>query len=886
MLRDASPGDSRIGARYGDDEGRVNVRATALRLLRLGVGATALLCATPSPAEDVPSPFRRSVDLIEHAYMYPEGIEPETLLAAAARSLERAVDWLYVDIEGARVTLKHADGREIGVVGVTGWEDLPLALWQMQLIVEQTGIDAGKADLRLTLLAGLTTELDNYSRMLAGDKLESFDTRIKGTLVGIGCTMRRTDEHIVITDLVPSGPAARAGIQVGDVVDRVDGMSTLNLPLKEATRRIRGAAGTAVVLDVLRADKPLRFTLARESIIIDNVAHQVLDGGIGYVRIDNVSQQTVYNLERALDDLSAKGALGQGLVLDLRGNTGGSMKESAAAVDALVRSGVLLTTRGRDGGPVPDLVARMDAHADGDEPDVAMIVLVDERTASGAEIISGSLQELGRAVLVGQRTFGKGQVQKIYTLDDGLSFKMTVAEYQLANDRPVAGVGVQPDVHVGHYTIAPDAMRISGWDLERERVAAAEIVPATHLFAAPGEPPAPVVDVTLELARRALVHTTGNTREALSAALATQAALVKQEEGLRLAAAMVARGLDWTSAPGEGSAPEVRVTLSSEKVPDDPDLFRVRVVLHNDGPTPLYQASVRLACDSYDAWDGLVVPLGLVPSGGIAAGEARVRLSRGVEAREDAITVAVAADRRPVTTLPDAVLRAATSPRPALRVAAHLEQAGAEWVVRLDVTNRSEADIDGLEAWFEAPWEKGIELVDTATRTEHLGAGETAHLALRVRIAQDGPNEVPLELVLDADGFGTLFRPDLRMHVAGTEIVREAPVVEPERHALSARVGRYALGVDISDDGPIGSVVVFANDQKVLWTAGGLGKMRVHPVFDLQPGVNTVIIVATDRDGTRVQKTVRVLGLADEHAPPPKVSEDPASAGVRTGQKG
>ncbi|HMV66914.1 MAG TPA: S41 family peptidase, partial [Myxococcota bacterium] len=505
-------------------------------------------------APEVPEAYRRSVDLIERSYMYPSGVTPTALLGAAADGAELGIDWLYTDVDGGHVALRHANGRVLGEVSADGWADLPAALYGMEALIDQAGISYGKVDLRLTLLAGMTTVLDDYSRFLAGDKLDSFDTRLKGTLVGIGVSLRRVGSTISITEVTEDGPAAQAGVLPGDVLVRIAGVRTTNLPIKEASRLIRGAAGTQLALDVARGDEALSFTLTRQPIVIENVAHEVLDGDVGYVRIDNVSQQTVRNMARALGDLRAKGALDRGLVLDLRGNTGGSMKESAGVVDQLVRAGLVITTVGRDGHPVPDLIARLDTRADGAEPDVPLVVLVDPQTASGAEIIAGALQELGRAVLIGRRTFGKGQVQKIYPLDEGLSFKMTVAEYHLAHERPVAGVGVQPDVHVGYVSIADDAVRVAGWDPERERVAWRDILPAVSVTGEDDD--GANDDVELELARRAVLRTTSGAREHVLGAVLGAASELRVEQEDRLRRAMEARGLDWTPSPGDGAAPE------------------------------------------------------------------------------------------------------------------------------------------------------------------------------------------------------------------------------------------------------------------------------------------------------------------------------------------
>lgn len=851
------------------------------------IGWLALALAAAEEPVEVPSPYRRSVELIERSYMYPEGVTPQALLGAAAEGAELGIDWLYTDVDGGHVVLRHANGRAIGEVSVEDWAGLPAALYGMESQIDAAGIGYGKVDLRLTVLSGMTTVLDDYSRFLAGDKLDSFDTRLKGTLVGIGATMRRVEDKITVVELVEDGPAARVGMRPGDVLVRIADVRTTNLPLKEAVRLIRGEAGTQLTIDVLRDGAPLSFVMAREAIIIENVAHEVLEGDVGYIRIDNVSQQTVRNMARALADLRGRGALDRGLVLDLRGNTGGSMKESAGVVDQLVRAGLVITTVGPDGRPIPDLIARLDTRADGNEPDVPLVVLVDPATASGAEIIAGSLQELGRAVLVGRRTFGKGQVQKVYTLDEGLSFKMTVAEYRLAHERPVAGVGIQPDVHVGHISVGTDATRISGWDPEREKVPWSAILPAVAVTT---EGATGNQDVERELARQAVLRTTSGAREHVLAAVTEVAAELRGAQEQRLQEAMVARGIDWAPSPGDGAAPEVRVSLEATPADEDPELHVVRATVRNDGPTPLHRATLRLRCDSYGAWDDLLLPIGLLPSGAEVVVESRVKLAAGVEPRQDPVSVEVHADRRPDAVVDGLSLHAATTRRPRVRVASHLVQDEAGQAVALTITNLSEEDIEGLDAWFEAPYTPGVELVDSAARVDRVEAGASVELRLALRVAEDGPTEVPLELVIECDRFGTLFRPDLLLPISGTEEVREAPTVEAGRHPLVARAGRFVLPLEVADDDTLTSVVVFANRQKVLWDEGGADQVRLRPTFELVAGQNVVTVVAVDNDGTRLSRTFRIFGEGDGHAErqaaPPEVEEAPPGGRGRKAQPG
>jgi C-terminal peptidase prc len=822
---------------------------------------------------EVPVPYTKTVDLIQRLYMYVDRVSPQGLFAAAAIGLERGVDWLHVDVRDGVARLRHGGGRDLGAVTVTGWGDLAAGLYGLEKAVYRAGVPWGAVNLRLTLLAGLTTELDPYSRILAGDKLDSFDTRLKGTLVGIGASLKRVDDRIVITDVQPDGPAALAGVTPGDVVLAIDDTSTLNLPVREAVRKIRGERDTDVRLRLLRGGAELDVTLTRAQVVVDNVRHEALDGGVGYVRVESVSQQTLSNLTRALALLAADDAAPTGLILDLRGNTGGSMKESAAVVDHFVKGGVVLTTQGRDGHPVADLVPEIDADDDLAEPDLPIIVLVDPKTASGAEIISGALLGLDRAALVGQRTFGKGQVQKVYTLEPGLSFKLTVAEYRVTDDVAVVDVGVQPDVHVGHIVVAPDAVRVEGFDLVRERVPWDAIVPAVSMFDGSDRSDggdAPPIDVPRELARRALVSAASAARDDLTAALADATRALRAEQEAALQAALAPRAVDWSTAPAEGPAPVARVEVSVGPLPTPdpaaPDDRQVTVRVRNAGAEPLYRAWVQLDCATFSPWDDLAFPVGKLAPGELREVTARVKLAPGVLERADVAQVTLRTDRRPTVQLPDAVLRAATTADPHLRVAAQLlplPDAPGDYDVAVTLTNRSDIALTGLEVWSEAPSDARLELLQAGARVDQLAPRGTATLHLRLRRGApgvQGPESFPLQLTVEADRFGVLFTPEVTLDVDGRVATREAPVVTLGRHPLTAAAGRLSIPVEVTDDGRLEDIVLFHNGEKLLWHDGGTSRQRLQLVIQLVSGVNTLVVAATDETGTRTQLTWRVLG--------------------------
>jgi C-terminal peptidase prc len=835
--------------------------------------AALLGLAAPALAADadrtVPREYERAIDLTHRLYLRKDELEPSAMLASAVDVLVSRLDWLFADIDGNTVTLRHGRGRDLGTVSITGWEDLPAALYDLERLIAESGYDTGEVDLRLSSLSGGYLALDRYSRVLSGDSLDRFDTRLKGTLVGIGATLRIVDEALTIIAVLPDGPAERGDLQVGDIIERIDEASTVGMPVREAVNRIRGENGTKVTLHVRRtvdeAEVQLSLPMVRAKVILPNVEHDVLDGDVGYIRITSVSQKTVYNLRRAMAALRAEGALEHGVVLDLRGNTGGSMKESSGAVDEFVSEGVVLTTAGHDGKPVPHLLAKLQTDDDGNEPDVPLVVLVDDRTASGAEIISGALQRLDRAALVGERTFGKGEVQKIYDLDGKSRLKLTVAEYLLDDETRVAGVGITPDITLGRVLLDDRGARLLGFDVERENRAFFEIV--QYLDEREGWRETPIdpedvesTDVGLEIARRAVLDTSGPSREAIVASVERAAEALRAEESAKIAEALAVRAIDWSAAEYPGSAPEAVVSLEAKQDPEDLDVQVLSITVENQGPSALHRALVELDSESFNAWD-LLVPLGRIESGATAVSEVRVPLRPDVEPRADEVVVQLRADRRPPATLPPAVLTSSSPRDPQVHVVLRLDGVGAERTAKVSVRNLDDQTrLEGLEASFRYPKVAGIELLSEGMRLPELEPGASGTFDLPVRIADETLRELPLQLKLQTDRHGSLVVWDVEVPVSGEAISLEAPRIEAKKRKLTQRSGPGTLSLVVSDDTKVGSVVVFVNDEKVAWQEGGQPRVDVKAKFEIVPGDNEIKVVARDADGLRSVEYFHILG--------------------------
>lgn len=854
-----------------------------MRLLRNLVATFGALVASSGLGTEVPAPYARAVDVVDSLYLERDAVSAEAMLHASGRHLAERVDWLRVRPEPGGLRLLHGADEEIGHAVVTSWDDLPVALYTVETALLASGHPLPEASARYATLDGAATALDRFTRVLVGDGLDRFDSRLKGTLVGIGARLRIVDDALTLVGLFEGGPAATEGLREGDRIVRIDGVSTSAMPVTEAVRRIRGEVGSRVTLDVERprydesgaalAPQILTRALARTEVIVPNVVHEVLAGDVGYVRIDHVSQKTVHNLREALAALRAADALSRGLVLDLRGNSGGSMKESAAVADLFVEEGLLLTTAGRDGRPVPNLLDRIDGQRSGDEIQLPTVVLVDARTASGAEIIAGALQEHGRAALLGQRTYGKGKVQKVYDLDASARLKVTVAEYVLANERRVGGDGLAPDVVLGRVYVDDDGLRLgAGWDLSRERVAWHEVLPIVSIAEPPPEDDAPsepeidddepAEDVTRELARRAVLTATDRSRDAVVRALRQVGADLAREEQARLAGALEGWGLDWSEATGPGARPEgvVRVTILPTA---DAEVVKLRAYVENHGPTSLRRAFVRLT-SSFAPWDDRVIPLGHLPSGATTTREVTVRLPPGLTARDDLVEVELHADRRPALPAGRITLRAPDTEAAQLSVEARLVGTGPQRSVRIAVNNLGTRALADLEAELAWPFDVDVELLTRGVRTSALAPGTFSTFDLALRVGPSAPARVPLRLTLSAARHGRIATWEVQLPLDGRPVAVRPPEVHAHPPRLSAPPGPMPVPIVARDDDRIASVVVFLNGDKVLWDPGGGPEVTASPTVELVPGANVLTVRAVDADGVAVRRTWSILGVADE----------------------
>jgi carboxyl-terminal processing protease len=304
---------------------------------------------------------------------------------------------------------------------------------------------------------------DPYTRFMSPKEFNELSTDISGVLVGVGMQLTQDPKtkKLVVVAPIDDTPASKAGILSKDVIVKINGKSTKGLDVNKAVEIIRGEEGTFVTISVQRGTEAVvDHKLRRQKIDVHSVKAEYRKddlGGVGYIRLNQFSANATKEMKEAIQQMEAKNV--NGYVLDLRSNPGGLLPSAIGVSRLFMNEGTIVSTRNRNGScndPEPDCKKKADGTALTNKP---MVVLVNDGSASASEIVAGALQDNGRAILVGQKTFGKGLVQSVRQLSDGSGLAVTIAKYYTPNGKDINKLGIQPDVKVGLKPADVDAIR-------------------------------------------------------------------------------------------------------------------------------------------------------------------------------------------------------------------------------------------------------------------------------------------------------------------------------------------------------------------------------------------------------------------------------------------
>ncbi|GJM04932.1 MAG: peptidase S41 [marine bacterium B5-7] len=294
-------------------------------------------------------------------------------------------------------------------------------------------------------IRGMLEGLDPHSAYLDKEHYEDLQEGTSGEFGGLGIEVGMEDGFVKVISPIDDTPAQRAGIKAGDLIIRLNEKSVKGMALNDAVKLMRGKPGSEIIITVVREgqDKPMEITITRDVITVKSVRGKTLEPGYGYIRISNFQTHTAEDMRKSLEKLKKENDDGlNGLILDLRNNPGGILNAAVGVSDLFLDNGLIVYTEGR----IKDSKLTFTAKPTDMLKDAPIIVLVNGGSASASEIVAGALQDHDRAIIMGERTFGKGSVQTILPMNDEAALKLTTARYYTPSGRSIQASGIEPDI--------------------------------------------------------------------------------------------------------------------------------------------------------------------------------------------------------------------------------------------------------------------------------------------------------------------------------------------------------------------------------------------------------------------------------------------------------
>ncbi|MCU0663345.1 MAG: S41 family peptidase [Myxococcota bacterium] len=731
----------------------------------------------------------RALLAVAESYYDPLRVDPKVMLQKALEELQRAVAELRLDWDaqgGKAKLLMPKESLELDVAGVDSPWTLARRMRDVYRLLQKnlSRQEYDFAELEYAAVNAMLMTLDPHSNALNPEQWDDLQTTMRGEFGGLGIKIT-TDRRppcrgqLTVVSVIDATPAASAGFKAGDVILKIDGESTVNITTSEAASRLRGKPGTKVRLEVRRGESTKPYEVVRQTIPIESVKARLLADKVGLIELDGFQNNSLGEVQSALSKLHGQGM--KSLVLDLRGNPGGSLDSVEKIADVFLDSGTIVVTAGRrrEDREVAN------AQLGGTEPLYPIVLLADSGSASAAEILAGALRNHGRVLIVGETTFGKGSVQKPTPMRDGGAIKLTEAQYLLPGDVSIQAIGVPADVTFSprlvdrkDMNLVPGTDRFSEADLashlDRPTARRREVRDVLEgLVLVPGaEHAADMARIEkcytddsnderggylrrymLEFARRLAAKENGVTSEELRE---TAKQLLKQDnlsQSEAIEKALRALKVDW-SQPREasslsGEAKSSMVATASLRSPPSPGKeLALEVRTRNGGKATAYRLMGVTKSDN-PLLDGLELVLGKIPPGAKAKASAFVDVPALPSERVDPLTVTFTAASGPVPPPVTLDVTVSAPERSRLAYSWHVQelgeadgsfQPGEELAIYVTVKNVGTGST--IDAHVNLSAKPGIDIVQGSFSVGKLLPGRSASGQFRIRLAPGLRGEV------------------------------------------------------------------------------------------------------------------------------------------------
>ena len=569
------------------------------------------------------------VNRLKERYFDPDRINPREMVSKAVESLQNHVTPLFVeeirkdedsDLEAILIRMDDEERR----IDLSEVKDLDRMVWTLmnafQFIDAHLPPGADRENLESIATNAMLHTLDPHTTFLDPGSYRDMQVETSGLFGGLGIVISLVKGELTVINVMEETPAFRAGLNPRDKVVQIDDESTVNMDLSEAVSRMRGKPGTDVTIRVLRKgwEEPKPFTITRARITIRSVVSKRLDGDIGYVRLKNFRANTAQQLQIHLKKLESevKAPL-EGVILDLRDDPGGFLEQAIRVADHFLKKGEIVRTIGAGNKVRDNRSAKKNETSENEKYEkIPLIVLINPGSASASEIVAGALKNHNRALIIGNKSFGKGTVQGIYELGDG-AVKITIAEYLTPGGVPVHEVGVIPDIAIEGIDTALESMMIfSQGQLAHDDPPSAPV--GTARWKAQQTKPRRTMrfvmkieendeeaqerrrfeydvideeDFSIDLAANLLRGAPDSAADVMMRNAKKVLRKFEKREARRLEEAMKAHGVDWSGGP-EVDRPRVSATVTM--TPKNGEVkageeLKITVQVQNNGLRPLYR---------------------------------------------------------------------------------------------------------------------------------------------------------------------------------------------------------------------------------------------------------------------------------------------------------
>lgn len=614
------------------------------------------------------SALEPTVDQIASRYVDPSRVDYAKMFAAGLEAVEHFCPEVLLRLDGQRLHVSvDRFSTMLNIRSLNSPEDLVAESARVAQILETHLPSEYKLpEVEYAFINGMLSTLDPHTIVLPPEQARKMQEDNDGSFGGLGISIRMVKGELTVDYPMMDTPAYKAGLRPADKIVKIEGEGTFNMDIEDAVSKMRGPAGTAVTItiDAERFALPKDVKLVRAEIKPEQVWGELLEGNIGYVQIPGFNQLVDSQLDEQLSALARKAGPGglKGLVLDLRDNPGGYLDQAKKVSDKFLGEGVIVSTV----GPMGTDREEMKANGSGTEPSYPIAVLMSGNSASAAEIVAGALKNQERAIIIGERSFGKGSVQELMDLSGGARLKLTVRRYLTPGDHNIQEIGIPPDIELVRSYVSPprdlkeygvqSGPRVSLYSrdgLMREADLSGhlgndrnlETPPVYRLRYLAADPADTEVrsdrkdirtDFEVTLARDVLLSVRGGRRaDALRGAESVVISRGKAQD-LAIEQAFSSLGIDWKDCENPAAA-DVDLQISFAPVGGKAssgltagDLSTVQVVATNRGDRPLCRTLVRAKSEGgNDVLDGLEFYLGRIDPGKSRSYEARAKVPGG-----------------------------------------------------------------------------------------------------------------------------------------------------------------------------------------------------------------------------------------------------------------